>query len=370
METDHGGGTEALRLIELTKVFDDHRTAAAVVAVDHMSFEVGAGEFVVLLGPSGCGKTTILRLIAGFEEPTSGDVCLGPRRLTGLLPNRRDIGFVFQNYALFPHLTIFQNVVYGLEARGVPARERRRRVGEAMDLVGLAGLEARYPHQLSGGQQQRVAIARAVVVQPKVLLFDEPLSNLDAKLRVQTRMELRALQRRLGITTVYVTHDQDEAMYMADRIAVMNVGRLIQVGTPEALYRRPANRFVAEFLGRTSFVPGEVLDVDHVRTMVRALGAVMELPGGSGTLRRGAGAVLGIRSESIRLSPDLRDGALQGVLIQSAFLGDHFEYVVEIGGVRLMAVAVQDSGVRLREDAPVAVSIDPHGVLILPAEES
>ncbi len=358
-------GVEALRLVELTKAFADQRVGR-VVAVDQLSLEIAPGEFVVLLGPSGCGKTTTLRLVAGFEEPTAGEVYLGTRRLTGMLPNHRNIGFVFQNYALFPHLSVWQNVAYGLEAHGVPPRERHRRSADAVDLVGLTGLEARYPHQLSGGQQQRVAIARAVVLEPKVLLFDEPLSNLDAKLRVQTRVELRSLQRRLGITTVYVTHDQDEAMYLADRIAILDRGRLVQVGTPEVLYRHPATRFVAEFLGRTVFVPAEVLDVDPLRTVVRALGTVMELADGLGTSRKGTTASLGIRSEAVRLTPDKREGALRGIVTQSAFLGDHLEYVVEVSGVRLVAVMAYGSAPRLGEGASVWVEVDPLGVILLP----
>ncbi len=357
---------ENLRLAALTKVFGERR-ADRVIAVDHLSLEVAAGEFVVLLGPSGCGKTTALRLIAGFEAPTSGDIFLGARRLTALLPNQRDIGYVFQNYALFPHLTVLQNVTYGLEAHGVPASERRRRVSGALDLVGLTGLEARYPHQLSGGQQQRVAIARTVVLQPTVLLFDEPLSNLDARLRIQTRADLRALQRRLGITALYVTHDQDEAMYLADRIALMDRGRLLQVGTPETLYRRPANRFVAEFLGRTTFVPAEILSVDDHRTVVRALGAVLEVPVGARDLPPGAAAALGVRSEAIGLAAGVCGGAIQGILIQSVFLGDHAEYVVQVGGVCL-TVEMQEPKDRFREGAPVSVTIDPHRVVLFPAE--
>jgi iron(III) transport system ATP-binding protein len=365
MDEANRHGVEALRLVELTKGFGDPR-GGRVMAVDHLTLEVAPAEFVVLLGPSGCGKTTILRLVAGFEEPTVGEVYLGTRRLTGLLPNRRNIGFVFQNYALFPHLTVLQNVAYGLEAHGVPPRERHHRITDALDLVGLGGLEARYPHQLSGGQQQRVAIARAVVLEPKVLLFDEPLSNLDAKLRVQTRVELRALQRRLSITTLYVTHDQDEAMYLADRIAILDKGHLIQMGTSEVLYRHPATRFVAEFLGHATFVPAEVLAVDPRRTVVRTLGTVLELTDGHSTVHPGTTVALGIRSEAVRLVTEKREGAVPGTVTRFAFLGGHLEYMVEISGVRLAAVMPQGSAPRLGEGAAVWVEIDPHGVVLLP----
>ncbi len=359
-------GSEALRPVDLTKVFRDRR-GGEVVAVDHLSLDVAPGEFVVLLGPSGCGKTTVLRLVAGFEEPTAGELYLGDRRLTTLLPHHRNIGFVFQNYALFPHLTVYKNVAYGLEAHGVPLEERRRRVREVLELVELGGLEDRYPHQLSGGQQQRVAIARAVVLEPRVLLFDEPLSNLDAKLRVQTRVELRALQRRLGITTLYVTHDQEEAMYLADRIAILEVGRLIQVGTPEELYRSPATRFVAGFLGRTTFVPAEVLAVDGYRVTVRALGTVLELPDRR-DLRQGAVATLGIRSAAVRPVHGPKPGTPQGVVTHVAFLGDHLEYVIDVAGLRLTSIVTQSSSLPLSKGMSVGIEIDPRDVVLLPEE--
>jgi len=356
---------EALRLVELTKRFGDRRTGT-VVAVDHLSLEIAPRELLVLLGPSGCGKTTILRLIAGFEEPTSGEIYLGARRLTGILPNRRNIGFVFQNYALFPHLTVHQNVAYGLEAHGVSPAERDRRITYALALVGLSGLGRRYPHELSGGQQQRVAIARAVVLEPHVLLFDEPLSNLDAKLRVQTRTELRALQRRLGITTLYVTHDQEEAMYLADRVAILDRGRLMQLGTPETLYRYPATRFVAEFLGHTTFVSAEVLEASPQRIVVRMLGTVLEWGDRQHAVRVGTTAAVGIRSEAIRLVSEQRQGAIPGIITQAAFLGDHLEYVVDVSGTSLTAVMPVGSVPRLGERAAVWIEIDPYGIVLVP----
>jgi putative spermidine/putrescine transport system ATP-binding protein len=240
----------ALHLESISKQFGDMR------AVDELSLTVADGEFLVLLGPSGCGKTTTLRMIAGFIAASAGAIRIGNRDVTRDPPYRRNVGFVFQNYALFPHLDVAENVAFGLRRRRVPASEIRERVRRALALVKLEGFNARMPRQLSGGQQQRVAIARALVIAPDVLLLDEPLSNLDAKLRRDVRQELRALQKLSGITTVMVTHDQDEAMSIGDRLVVMNHGRVQQIGSPRALYRQPANRFVAGFIGRGNFLDG------------------------------------------------------------------------------------------------------------------
>ena len=241
-----------LRLVGLTKHY------GTTVAVDHLDLGVDDREFVTLLGPSGSGKTTVLRLIAGYLQPTSGGVVVGGRAVEHLPPERRDIGMVFQSYALFPHLTVFKNVAFGLARRGVAGDELRQRVGDAMDLVRLRGLEERYPRELSGGQQQRVALARALVNEPKVLLLDEPLGALDLQLRQNMQNELKSLQREVGITFVYVTHDQEEALTMSDRIGVMRDGYLLQVAGPEELYERPATRFVADFIGRSNILPGTV----------------------------------------------------------------------------------------------------------------
>ena len=234
----------------LTKRFDD------VVAVDDFSLEIERGRFFALLGPSGCGKTTTLRMIGGFEEPTSGRILLGDRDVSGLPSHKRDVNTVFQSYALFPHLTIFENVAFGLRRKGIKGDELRRRVGEALELVGLTGLERRKPRQLSGGQQQRIALARALVNRPRVLLLDEPLGALDLKLRKQMQLELKRIQHEVGITFIHVTHDQEEAMTMADRIVVMNDGRIEQLGTPTELYERPATAFVAGFLGVSNLLAG------------------------------------------------------------------------------------------------------------------
>src|SRR5437899_2907422 len=252
-----------------------HRVKGQVYAARDVTLQVPAGEFLTLLGPSGCGKTTTLRMIAGFERPDAGSIRFGGEEVTGTPANQRNIGFVFQNYALFPHLTIFENVAYGLRVRGDPAPKIASAVGDVLALVGLAGHEQQFPAQLSGGEQQRVALARAIVIRPRVLLFDEPLSNLDAKLRVQMRREIRDLQRRLSITTVYVTHDQEEAMAVSDRIAVMNQGSVVQEGTAEDLYHRPATPFVAQFVGRVNLVAGRVLEIAGETAKIAALGSVI-----------------------------------------------------------------------------------------------
>jgi len=232
----------SVQLLNITKQFDD------VTAVKDLSLTVQDSEFFSLLGPSGCGKTTVLRIIAGFCNPTAGEILFGDRNVSAVPPNRRNTGMVFQNYALFPHMTVFENVAFGLRARKVPGPERRERVSDALKLVDLSGLENRRVTQLSGGQQQRVALARAVVIEPEILLMDEPLSNLDAKLRRDTRDQLRKLQRKLGITTIYVTHDQEEALTLSDRVALLDKGVCQQIGTPGEIRNHPANDFVASFL--------------------------------------------------------------------------------------------------------------------------
>ncbi|RMF84013.1 MAG: ABC transporter ATP-binding protein, partial [Nitrospinota bacterium] len=263
-------------LQHVTKIFGEG--SQQVVAVDDLSLEVAEGTLVTLLGPSGCGKTTTLRMVAGFEVPTKGEIFIGGVRVDGIPPNKRDTAMVFQSYGLFPHMTVFENVAYGLKVRRVPRTEIRRRVAEVLELTGLKGLEDRAPQQLSGGQQQRVALSRALVVRPQVLLFDEPLSNLDAKLRVEMRGELRKLQKRLSITSLYVTHDQEEAMSISDLLCVMHEGKVQQIGTPSEVYTRPANRFVADFIGQANFLPGVVEQVEDHQTLVRVQTTLLPVP--------------------------------------------------------------------------------------------
>ena len=257
-----GQKSSGVVLKEITKIFQQPDTGKDFVAVDHINLNIQDGEMVTLLGPSGCGKTTTLRMISGFEYPTSGSVFIGERDVAKIPPNKRGISMVFQSYALFPHLNIWENVAYGLKVAKVSQDEVVRRTNAVMELMQLTGMERRFPNQLSGGQQQRVALARAVVIEPSVLLFDEPLSNLDAKLRESMRDELRALQKRLGITSLYVTHDQSEAMAISDRVVIMKDGVICQQGTPTEIYEQPNSRFVANFIGKANFIDGTFRGMD------------------------------------------------------------------------------------------------------------
>jgi ABC-type Fe3+/spermidine/putrescine transport system ATPase subunit len=304
----------------------------SVVAVSGLGLEVQDGELIALLGPSGCGKTTTLRSLAGFETPDAGEVYFGERRVTALLPEQRNVGMVFQNYALFPHLTVFDNVAFGLQMRKVPARDIAGRVAAVLAKVQLTGLERRYPRQLSGGQQQRAALARALVISPDVLLLDEPLANLDAKLREEMRFYVRSLQRDVGITTVYVTHDQAEAMVIADRIAVMFAGHIHQLAGPREIYHRPRTAMVAAFIGLTNFIRGEVVGREgELLVLETALGPLRgagQVPAGGEKAR-----LLAVRPEAIRASRQPTDtdwNRLAGTVRAVAFLGNLVDYRVEV----------------------------------------
>ncbi len=329
-----------LRLEQLTKVFPGRGGSADVLAVDDVSLDIERGEFVTLLGPSGCGKTTTLRLIAGFEFPTRGRIVLDGQEINHLPPNRRDMAMVFQSYAVFPHLSVFENIAYGLRVKKLPGDEIRQRVREVMELTELTGLENRQPNELSGGQQQRVALARALVMEPKVLLFDEPLSNLDAKLRVQMRSEIRRIQQELAITSVYVTHDQEEAMVLSDRIVVMDQGRIQQVGTAPEIYRRPRNRFVADFIGRANFLPGVVEQVDAENVHVRVYQVSVPVPRlDAVTFHPGQEVWILLRPESVRMHLEAPPGpAFVGDVVRTSYLGAWAEYEVAIDGQRILAV--------------------------------
>jgi iron(III) transport system ATP-binding protein len=358
-----------IRLDRLSKRFS-HRVKGEVYAARDVSLRVRPGELLTLLGPSGCGKTTTLRMIAGFERADAGRVFFGEQDVTGLLANQRSIGFVFQNYALFPHLPVFENVAYGLRVKRQPEAEVARAVHEVLGLVGLRGHERQLPHQLSGGEQQRVALARAIVIRPRVLLFDEPLSNLDAKLRVHMRGEIRELQKRLSITTVYVTHDQEEAMAVSDRIAVMNQGTIVQEGTAEDLYHRPASEFVAHFIGRVNLLPGRVLGAGPGGIELEVAGTRIRVASHGTGPDPGATVRLVLRPETVELRPAAPGqpppGMLLGTVVSRTFLGEKVEYQVRVGETLLQVTRYSAGPLEsIQAGQAVLVQLPTDGVALL-----
>lgn len=367
-----------LRIQSLYKTFD------RVVAVNRINLEVAEGEFFTLLGSSGCGKTTTLRMVGGLEKPDGGEIYLGGQCLvaTGknifIKPEKRNMGMVFQSYALWPHMTVFENVAYPLKLRGIKGADAARKVSDVLALVGLAGLEERPAPALSGGQQQRVALARALVFSPKVLLLDEPLSNLDAQLREEMRRELKSLQQRVHITVIFVTHDQIEALSLSDRIAIMKFGVFEQVGTPEDVYFRPATPFVRDFLGKTFLLPGQVsaLSDNHVNVAVQDIGAAsLAVPranvigSGSGFPLVGQSAMIAIRPEQVDFSGRRRDGqpnVVEGTLQSALFLGDRYEYTVTLGSDSRVLVSPESQG--LKPGDKVFLDLKPEGMTLWPKE--
>ena len=358
MSMDFGRRAASVRFEGVSKHFGD------VVAVRGLSFEIQAGTLVTLLGPSGCGKTTTLRMIAGLDLPTAGRILIGDRDVTALPATARDVCMVFQSYALFPHMTVLENVAYGFTVSGVAKAEAQALAEAGLELVGLAGYGPRLPSELSGGQQQRVAVARALVLEPEVLLFDEPLSNLDAKLRRRVREEIREIQQNLGLTSVYVTHDQEEALAVSDRIIVMRNAEIAQAGTPRELYDHPENQFVADFIGDANLLDAEVTAVDGGRADARVGGLALSLPARG--LSRGA-AKLAVRPSAVRLQAVNGADALVGVVRKAAYVGRSIEYWVETGAGELFVVDP-------RTEAPfavgtdVAVSFGERGVSLIPGE--
>ncbi|MDQ7857745.1 MAG: ABC transporter ATP-binding protein [Armatimonadota bacterium] len=358
----------SVRMTSLVKI---HRVGRQVVrAADGVSLEAPQGQILTLLGPSGCGKSTTLRCVAGLERPDDGEILFGDRvvfsraRRVFVPPEGRNVGMVFQSYAIWPHLTVFENVAYPMDVRGVPRRRIQERVAAALDLVGLGALADRPAPYLSGGQQQRVALARALVYEPEVLLLDEPLSNLDAKVREQVREDLRGLQRRLGITTIYVTHDQLEALSLSDVIAVMQAGRIVEVGTPQALYARPTTRFTAAFLGEISFLSGAVAGRE---------GGMLTIMTPSGPLRcrdahavpDGTPVVAGARPEHVTLTPDRPAGAasvFEGTVASALYEGGRVKYRVGMDGLTVLAYGAP----RFAPGDRVHVAVDPDQVIVLP----
>jgi len=341
-----------------------------LTAIDDVSLTIEEGEFFTLLGPSGCGKTTLLRTIAGFHAPEAGEIRFGDRVVNHVPPHRRETGMVFQNYALFPHLSVYDNVAYGLRARKVPRDEMADRIVTILKSVQLEGLEQRLPSQLSGGQQQRVALARALVISPQILLMDEPLSNLDAKLRVSMREEIRSIQKRLGITTIYVTHDQEEAMAVSDRIAILCRGRIEQVGTPAGIYFRPVSRFSAEFMGSSNILEFVVLGHDEQTSMITAEadGQRVFLKGGRPA---GRSVRFTIRPEWIRVveTPRAEDqNILSGTVVSSSFLGSMVRYRVTGPGGQVLTIEVHNpEEARIHPDGhTIRYHIPPDRPVILP----
>jgi len=360
-------GTSAPATLSLERLSKHFRSpeGAAVKAVDDITIELSGGSFVTLLGPSGCGKTTTLRMIAGFENPTTGRIMLDGKDLVRLTPDKRGMGMVFQSYALFPHLTVHDNVAFGVQLQGKKGRELEATIDAALDLVNLHGLGSRKISELSGGQQQRVALARAMAIEPRVLLFDEPLSNLDAKLRVSLRSEIRRIQQQLGTTSVYVTHDQAEAMALSDVVVVMNAGRIEQAGPPDVVYRRPATRFVADFIGRANFLSGDVLAARGETVDISMMGEAMQIPSGGGH-RAGDTAVVVARPESIRVG----DGALRARVKGSTFLGSYVEYELELGDGQENMLAVDGEWMSHGIHSPgedIAWTLVPERAYALPA---
>jgi iron(III) transport system ATP-binding protein len=343
------------------------RTFGSVRAVDNVSITVGDREFFTLLGPSGCGKTTLLRMIAGFCDVERGAILFDDRRIDRLPAHRRDIGMVFQNYAIFPNLTVERNVAYGLRARRVPPREIAPRVETALERVRLGGYGSRWPHQLSGGQLQRVAIARSLVIEPAVLLFDEPLSNLDAQLRTQMRVEIRQLQQSLGLTAIYVTHDQEEALAISDRIAVLRNGRIEQVGPPESIYHAPQTAFVAEFMGTTNMLAGTAGEFDGATTVVTAGRTEIRVQGRVAAL--GERVMLSIRPETLRLASadDPRLPRLGVRLEMREFLGSLVRLHVALSDGTPLRVSVLSGDERLaHRGGELELVYDPAQVLVFP----
>ena len=334
-----------------------------VKAVDDISLKVEAGTLVTLLGPSGCGKTTTLRMIAGLEMATSGRILIGGKDVTKLPATDRDVSMVFQSYALFPHMSVEENVSYGLKLSGFSKDEVRERTEAGLALVGLKGYGKRMPGELSGGQQQRVAVARALVLEPQVLLFDEPLSNLDAKLRRRVREEIRDIQTSLGLTVVYVTHDQEEALAVSDRIIVMNNAVIAQTGTPRELYEAPDTAFVADFIGEANILPCEIESVTDGKARVRIDGLTVTLAA------RGLGkgqARLAVRPNRILLAPASTSSGFAGTLKKATYVGSHWEFSVETAAGDIFAKAL-DGDSRLEVGGPVAVSFAAEGPVLLPA---
>ena len=353
---------KGVRLEHISKIYKDPKTGKDFYAVQDTTLDIEPGTFVTLLGPSGCGKTTTLRMIAGFESPDEGDIYLGDEAINALTPNKRDTAMVFQSYALLPHYNVFDNVAYGLKIRKLPKEEIQERVMNILKLVEMEGMESRMTNQLSGGQQQRVALARALVIEPSVLLFDEPLSNLDAKLRVTMRTEIRKIQQKVGITASYVTHDQSEAMSISDKIIIMSKGKVEQIGTPREIYYHPTSKFVADFIGEANFLEAQVRSADGEKAMISVAGGEFEV-NNFAHAKAGETATLVLRPEGVSLS---EKGLLEGTVTLSTFMGAYQYYQMMVGDIEIQITDYNPVNRRIYEVGEKAyLDFDPKGVYIL-----
>ncbi len=352
-----------LRLVNILKTYGKLR------AIDNLNLTVEDGELLTLLGPSGCGKTTTLRAVTGFVAPDSGDIYIGDRKISDIPPEKRGIGLVFQNYALWPHMTVFQNLAFGLQLKKMPKTQISQKVAEGLSIVKLEELEDRYPRQLSGGQQQRVALARALVLEPDILLLDEPLSNLDALLREQMRFEIAQLHKQYGITTIYVTHDQTEAMVISDRIAILNKGKLIQLDTPSEIYSRPANKFVAGFMGTTNFIHGKVQEISDEYVAVRANDGII-LHGRGPGVEKGQEVDAAVRPENVEFLEQPQTSRPHGDLnifdariVRATYVGELIDYQLILGDSLIRAKG--DVRRKRAIDETVKIYLDPDQLPVL-----
>ena len=384
-ERDFSARSSNVSLVGLTKKFKSLDGTGEVIAVNEVNLEIKAGELVTILGPSGCGKTTTLRMIAGFEYPTSGSIYIGGRDIAMVPPNKRGLSMVFQSYALFPHLSIYENVAYGLRVQRLKASEIKVRTERALELMQLTTMAKRFPSQVSGGQQQRIALARAIVIEPSVLLFDEPLSNLDAKLREYMRDELRKLQKRLGITSLYVTHDQSEAMAISDRVVIMKDGRIQQVGTPREIYAYPQTKFVADFMGKANFINVNVLGMEGEAARIEIDGERFTVPRPGNAAPKSGPALLVVRPEALKLvamgsavtagadrasnAVGTSGVALKGTIDRFTYFGNIARYEVSTPNAPLLIESYNpETSSVFDESASVGIGIDFESARLLPVE--
>ncbi|MBQ6365851.1 MAG: ABC transporter ATP-binding protein [Oscillospiraceae bacterium] len=370
MENEYNKKSKGVVLRNVTKIFPSLDGKGEFKAVDDISLDIQDGELVTLLGPSGCGKTTTLRMISGFEYPTSGDIFFGEKNVANIPPNKRNISMVFQSYALFPHMSVAENIAYGLQVKRLSREEVHQRTYKVIEMMQLNGMENRFPNQLSGGQQQRVALARAIVIEPQVLLFDEPLSNLDAKLRITMRDELRDLQQRLKITSLYVTHDQSEAMAVADKIVIMRAGIIEQCGTPQEIYEYPKNQFVANFIGHANFIDGKIVSWNDGGATAEIMGKPYHFSSpGSERLPIGSECVVTFHPESAVIT-DSKEG-MPGKVVKATYYGSEMDYEIVLKDESKIAVKISNpqNTKRYAVGDEVALELNTNCVRILEKEK-